>query len=494
MKIEDIVIGQEYRIVRKGLVNTGRIGRAVGKNGFKVKLLMHHNNTEPTLNAMSVEPVEKGVKAKKQIDVNENRKPVDNELVKPKKKPAKKFVERDVLIEPAEDAVVLIEKNGVVSSVSRRILAFFDDRLEVNGQDYTKEYLGFIPRGAKFKVNKPDNIMEYPFWNDDDMQDGMELTFKTWRNGFGSTILTTEENFDILAKWIDRATLHKMGKAKVEVDDNGNEVIPPLEEQALKRMEKDAKEAGGLAFALYWDYRGKLESGTRNHAACHYHMRCFVDGDKRKDAKALFAAQFITDHRYYNLKKELVDRYLTWVMNDSPWSDYIVTKDLAEGKEKGIRVRTDIPANAMMCTFYALRYPTEYRDVITLWGRYTDEGLDPTIAFYKAETRGYDRDTASHHGLLDTFSMTLQDVIDFANKKRGKIVDEIYGVKYFNYKNVSVHHGSSKHRLDKTGLDELKDKFKPKKVKEKHPVLGEIEKEIAATEQIDQFLTSKLEK
>jgi len=494
MKIEDVIIGQRYRIVRKGLVNTGRIGRCSGKNGFKVKLLMEHNNTELTLNAMSIEPVEQGKAAK--VKDAAKRKPVENELVKPKQKPAKIFEERPVLKLPPEDSLVIVRaKDGSLNKARLQNLDFVDDKVYIHGDDLTERYVGFIPHDSKFKIKKPADLMEYPFWNDDEMFDGMELTFVGARTDFGSLILTAKEGFDVLAKWVDLTAIQRMTTAKVEVDADGNKVVPPIREQALKLMHDHAKQAKGLSFSLFWEYNGKLDSGKHRMAACHYYMKCFVDGEKRKHAKALFAAQFITQKHYENMDKQVVDDYLTWVMNDSPWSRYIETKDLAEAKEKGIIVRTDIPANAMMCTFYALRYPTEYTAVVKAWGKYVKEGLDPAIAFFKAETGGYGRDVSSHHGLLDTFSMDLQDVIDFINHKEGKIKDTVYDAGYYSYKNVSVHHGSTTHRdHNRTGIQELNHRFTVKKIKEKHPVLGVIEKEIPAIEQIDEFLTNALER
>ncbi|QEG09162.1 hypothetical protein CPT_Phriendly_010 [Vibrio phage Phriendly] len=495
MNINDVVINNQYIIVRHGLVNTGRVGRALRTEGNKVVLRMNHNNKDLTLNAMSIEPhqVQQPAPAP---PAPQAAQPVANELVKPKEKKAVKKQKVKVLDVPPRDSwLILKSKDGTsVSLHNNRDFVFDDNRVLARwtDNDLTDRYVGWFDKNTALIANKPQDIMEYPFW--DEFLMGERYHFSPRRIGMQHKAHYVEDINGLLvnAKWIDTANINKHKEIEIDVDVDGKEVLPELEEQIRLAMQKDAQAATGLSFAVYYTKKGtgKLIHKRRDNAACHYHMRCFVDNKLAEKIDMQCAAQFITDNYFGDIKKEEVYRYLSWVMNDSPWARYCVTKDIEEAKTGGIRVRTDIPANAMMCTFYALRYPTEYCHVVRSWCKYTNEGLDGTVAFYKAETRDYERDTASHHGLLDTFSMTLKCLEAFVNNEVGGTVTKDYD-KWFNYDIVSRHHGK-RNRQDRTALNEITDMFKPKKIKEKHPVLGTVEKVIPAAEQIDEFLTKMI--
>ncbi len=450
---------------------------------------MAHNNKELTLNAMSVEPVDAPQKAAQAV------KKAGVELVKAKEKGKLKKVKRKVLETPPEDAWCIIIRDGVRRAVRAHTLDFVGNDVfsKMRGDKLTEKYLGWCDTKNPIRVVKPQDIMEYPFWAED-MGDELIVNLKKYHSDFGITYFRTD-TADININWIDAKTLGRVTEVEIEVDDKGEEVLPEIAVQISNMMKKHAGTATGLSFSLYAADKetGAVWGEQRNNAACHYNMRCFLNDGQRKRLEVKCAGQFITDKYYRHtdtVSNEEVDRYVTWVMNESPWARYILTKDLETAKEKGIIVRTDIPSNAMMCTFYALRYPTEFPAVIKRWADYTKAGLDGSIAFYKAETQGYRKNVCSHHGLLDTFSMDIERLVAFINNEEGKVKEDRYD-KQHNYANVSIHHGL-KYRPNTNALEKLQKDFPPTKVKEKHPVLGEIEKDVAADARIDEYLTAQL--
>lgn len=497
MKIGDVVIGNEYIIVRRGLVNTGRVGRAMSIMGNKVVLRMFHSNKDLTLNAMSIEPRE--VRPAPIAEQPQAAPKFEaNDLVKPKQKGAVKKVKAKVFLAPQEKSWYLYtsHKGEFVYGYTSEIE--FNNNSVVNkrtGEDITERYLGWFNRHTQITAKRPQNIMEFPFWAEDM---GAEYKFFPQSAKMSHGIVYIEAEYNVAISWIDPDSLCKFTEIEIEVDADGNEVLPDIDEQIADAMRKDNKAALGLSFAVYYLNKetGKIEHKRRDGAACHYGMRTFINNNLADKIEMKCAAQFITKAFYINYfrdEEEMhpeVDRYLTWVMNDSPWARYCVTKDIEEAKKGGIRVRTDIPANAMMCTFYALRYPTEYGYKIRNWCEYTKGGLDGTIAFFKAETRGYERDTKAHHQLLDTYLMDLNHLVQFINNEVGGVLYEKYD-EIFNYANVSAHHGTTQ-PVGKTAIQSLQEQFKPKKVEENHPVLGKIVKDIPAVTQIDEFLTKQL--
>lgn len=497
MNINDVVIGNQYIIVRRGLVNTGRVGRAIRTEGNKVVLRMHHNNKDLTLNSMSIEPHQVQQPAPPPPPAPQAAQPVANDLVKPKENKAVKKQKVKVLEVPPQDSwLILKSKDGTSKVIANARDYIFEDNCVTSrwdDVDITERYLGWFDKTIPLFANKPENVMEFPFWDETVMAE--RYHFAAARTGMQhkTSFIRATTGVLVSLEWLDLGCIRKYTEIEIDVDDDGKELLPELEEQIRIAMHKDAQQAAGLSFAVYYTKKdtGKLLHKRRDNAACHYHMRCFVDNKLAETIDMQCAAQFITGAYFGgDVEAEEVYRYLSWVMNDSPWARYCVTKDIEDAKTNGIRVRTDIPANAMMCTFYALRYPTEYWVVIKNWCKYTNEGLDGTVAFYKAETRGYDRDTATHHGLLDTFSMSLANLEAFVNNEVGKTVTRDYD-KWFNYDMVSRHHGCT-NRRDRTALNELKEMFQPKKIKEKHPVLGTVDKEIPAEQQIDEFLTKMI--
>lgn len=273
------------------------------------------------------------------------------------------------------------------------------------------------------------------------------------------------------------------------------EPVKDLNAEFLSAM-ADANEfcqTKGLCFSVVFgdDKTGMIRSELQTGAACHWNVKYQnEDGDR-----LLGVVQFITNKYRWDNR---VSEYLEWVMNSSPWADCIETKDLDHAVKYGIKVKPYLPANQMMCTLYALRYPTEYMEVVNRWyDLVNNKECNPNAAFFLAETNYGANESFGHHKLLDTQYMNMDSLYRFINCKEGLLPDKPYGVDgYWNYKHVSRYHGVELGvDLGKKGtaIAFLNDTFEGTVETENHPILGEIKHEIPAIDQIIEHLNGLAE-
>lgn len=320
-----------------------------------------------------------------------------------------------------------------------------------------KDLLVAVPNGAAVKFERPE-VDGFPFWMFGDTQ---EVAITGFDNQLG--VLNCTGNIMMSPEWVNK-DIRTTGFGYVEVKepvakpDNNDEVVNDYVKLLAAKFPDGAMKLAGMSFSMfYYDEFNKPRIYLQKGAACHYAMKT-VEGDLRDKRKCSFefGVQYITRHYHGADKvyKKQTEKYLEWVMNDSPWSRYILTKSFDEALATGIRIKLDIPSNAMMCTFYALRYPTEYSDKIVTWNKWVDAGMNGAGAFFMSETKDLESDTASHHQLLNTKSMDLDSVVNFIKHGVGEVVTDIY-TKTLRYSDVSIHHGK-RNLKGETGLQAIR--------------------------------------
>lgn len=73
--------------------------------------------------------------------------------------------------------------------------------------------------------------------------------------------------------------------------------------------------------------------------------------------------------------------YLDWLLTESPFSDFYVTKSVAEVRKTGVCiVRCDIPANLMLAALVAFRHVWEFPSFIQAWQKLVERGVDKAHA------------------------------------------------------------------------------------------------------------------
>lgn len=73
--------------------------------------------------------------------------------------------------------------------------------------------------------------------------------------------------------------------------------------------------------------------------------------------------------------------YLDWLLTESPFSDFYVTKSVAEVSETGVCIaRCDIPANLMLAALVAFRHVWEFPSFIQAWQKLVEKGVDKAHA------------------------------------------------------------------------------------------------------------------
>lgn len=387
----------------------------------------------------------------------------DDKKDEPAKKP-KKFITVNTPTLPVDTVVYVSFKNerGAVKACLDKIENFDEDTIKftVNGDIKYNDISMLFDTGREIAFSKPE-VDEYPFWvfEEDVIKKHVSSVYLTDKN---EVSFKTKDGYILPLKWVADA------KSTLCIEQKQVEVEPPIEPANLddainkhinSKFKLDRRRNARMSFGVVGINKksGQPLMVHRDGAACHYAMKTFKADLSPRDYDYKYGVQFITLNYYDGSaeRKKLIEDYTMWVMNDSPWSRYVITKDWEDALANGIKVKLDIPDNAMMCTFYALRYPTEYLAKVTSWKRLVEAGMNPQAAFFCAETNMLHGDSAQHHQLLDTYKMSLDDLKNFINKGEGRIINGNYTDTY-SYSRVSIHHASRDMNRADTAVKELR--------------------------------------
>lgn len=442
-------VGSRVRVTKLGLKNTGQVGTVVAIPADR-----------PHIREVQLDDGIKGKTIKfKALSITEIK--VKRKLIIPKRP-------RCVLVGTAKkyDAIKLRHTEKPITINGDEVALA---TLKGNIRRKVKDVVGIISHDDELTFKRPEKD-DFPFWIWDEAE--RKDCYRDFQN-IENVLCFAGKGHNYRLKWLDISSC----KPRYEdvIEEPKQPIAAPKNElqraiQLTTELAKD-NQTRGLCFGLvYRNKNNEVKTVNRTGAACHYSMQTLrgnlPDGDNYRQCTPLYGVQYITDKHKFGDDK-LLDEYLTWVMNDSPWSQYIITKKLADGKKHGVLINADIPDNALMCTFYALRYPTEYPATIRRWKEWVDAGMNPTGAYFAAETANFEEDQLTpHHGLLDTGKMNLDDLKNFINHGVGRVVRPEY-TETWGYGNVSAHHGSRKDgRYNDTALKEMQalpDLFEVKK-------------------------------
>lgn len=421
-------IGQNVTVIRQGIMSTGWVGVIVNlpdDRKAEVRFADRRRTLTFLRDSLSAIPMAKpNLKAKKKLT----------------------FIYDDLT-----NVRIIYKRNGGVESRLTRVTGHDETAntitcLNIAGNIAVDDIIFLADIGKKVEFVRPKED-GFPFWT---FGDSVETTVMGWDRQLG--LIQGVKGMFFRTEWL-KETVNGFEWRDVPVPVEMPEGDGAIEAHFLKKVKEvlptEKMETVGMSFGIFlYDAHKKPILLKSLGAACHYEMKTFRgDIPNVSKAKLMFGVQFITRH-YHGADDDVKARqrkYMTWVMNDSPWSQHIITKDFDEALVSGVRIRLDIPSNALMCTFYALRYPTEYPHKIVDWERYVDLGMNGAGAFFTAETICMKQDTRGHHQLLDTTSMGLDSLKGFINNKLGPTCTALY-TERMTYSMVSIHHGKEDYK------------------------------------------------
>jgi hypothetical protein len=167
----------------------------------------------------------------------------------------------------------------------------------------------------------------------------------------------------------------------------------PSDERLIEigtKVYKELSNADGMLckYGLGWE-DGYIRNSHVTY--CHAGLRHF-DHDRDK-GPVVITNKVMYNYNPHNITRKEIDRYTSFLMNDSVFSECIVNKDVKEVGKQGIIVRTDKPANLVATTCIASRQAWEHTDVAKTTLALLDAGVPPRIAeitsyFAKVTDRG----------------------------------------------------------------------------------------------------------
>ena len=167
------------------------------------------------------------------------------------------------------------------------------------------------------------------------------------------------------------------------------------------------------------NYSIEFDNGMIRHQApdaCHARLCWNNWGEKDKKAKAIVnIALNITAHhkKFDGKKKEIHTRFVHYMLNDSPWADCFITKDVKEALEVGILMNVEKNVSHIVGAAVALRVATEWEVVLKPFGDVLDKGYSGNVAYLCCGHLMAGNVTAwPHHSAL-TSTLGLADIIEF---------------------------------------------------------------------------------
>lgn len=167
------------------------------------------------------------------------------------------------------------------------------------------------------------------------------------------------------------------------------------------------------------NYSIEFDNGVIRHQApdaCHARL-CWSNWyDEDIGAKAIvnIALNITAHHKKFDGKeKEIHTRFVHYMLNDSPWADCFITKDVKEALEVGILMNVEKNVSHIVGAAVALRVATEWKEVLKPFGDVLDKGYSGNVAYLCCGHLMAGKVTAwPHHSAL-TSTLGLTDIIKF---------------------------------------------------------------------------------
>lgn len=167
------------------------------------------------------------------------------------------------------------------------------------------------------------------------------------------------------------------------------------------------------------NYSIEFDNGVIRHQApdaCHARLCWSEWDDKDEKAKAIvnIALNITAHHKKFDGKeKEIHTRFVHYMLNDSPWADCFITKDVKEALEVGILMNVEKNVSHIVGAAVALRVATEWKEVLKPFGDVLDKGYSGNVAYLCCGhlMAGKVTEWPYHSALTSTLGLT--DIIKF---------------------------------------------------------------------------------
>lgn len=148
---------------------------------------------------------------------------------------------------------------------------------------------------------------------------------------------------------------------------------------------------------------------------------------KRYNKGASYVINYIRENHVkkatvYGLSQPIINRYLKWLLNESPWSRVFCTKSERVALKKGVIVSGDYPVNLCVGGMIAIRSLWEHADFVKHWYEF-DKHTDGNVAYLMANMltpSGSISFYSRGHFPIDIHKMNKDDYKAFVKKRRRK--------------------------------------------------------------------------
>jgi hypothetical protein len=131
-------------------------------------------------------------------------------------------------------------------------------------------------------------------------------------------------------------------------------------------------------------------------------------------------------HERKQVEDTILERYLDFVMNRSPWASCFEDKNAKDAvRNKCVELRTDVPANLLQGALMTTRHTWEMKTRVELWYALVGEGVDERIAFlamnfafYSISEKVLLAENDSDHSPINPSSLTGKGVASFMTSPR----------------------------------------------------------------------------
>lgn len=133
-------------------------------------------------------------------------------------------------------------------------------------------------------------------------------------------------------------------------------------------------------FVMFTEKKGKYNYHDMGTDVCHRPLVNFK-GSYPSETPLFIVTKGCGD-KWENFQKKISKRYGPWLVNESPWADPHLVKDMDIIKKSGFHISCDFPSNYFMSTCIVTRHSWEFSDGgIRDWTLYVEEfGIHPTTA------------------------------------------------------------------------------------------------------------------
>jgi hypothetical protein len=157
------------------------------------------------------------------------------------------------------------------------------------------------------------------------------------------------------------------------------EAVKPDVEKQLKEI-RDRGLSGPGSYALY--------DGEGKRVVAHLSSGCYASVTQKCALIVCFDVELGYAKMQHKklLSSSTKEKYLHWLLNDSPYKEVFLIKDAKEVMSGGAYINIHLPSNMMMGGMIAYRMTTEWGDQVRMWETLVDGGVDANLSFVLANS------------------------------------------------------------------------------------------------------------